>query len=171
MDQKTCVTWPIYCFKKFVTFCYLVLASNIPCIWLILQEYVQYGFRSDVTKFEPDLTCLATVRAPSVNMLHMSIFFTLTWPVTLSVTSRSTKLGFVRQFWWGYPTRRLNFENRTSGFGDRRGALNSPPPSRVMECSQARVYGWLLHTWYFPKHFSSACVAAVVYVWNLLALN
>ena len=36
----------------------------------MLLEYVQYEFISDVTKFEPDLTCLATVRAQSVNMPH-----------------------------------------------------------------------------------------------------
>ena len=29
---------------------------------------VQYEFRSDATKFEPDLTCLATVRARSVHI-------------------------------------------------------------------------------------------------------
>ena len=45
---------------------------------LYMRDTPKYGFRSDVTKFEPDLTCLATVRAQSVNMLHMSIILTLT---------------------------------------------------------------------------------------------
>ena len=44
---------------------------------VILLEYVQYEFESDVTTFEPDLTCLATVRAQSVNMLHMPLVLTL----------------------------------------------------------------------------------------------
>ena len=50
--------------------CDLALTLNIPYTCLILLEYVQCGFRSDVTKFEPELTCLATVRAHSVNMIH-----------------------------------------------------------------------------------------------------
>ena len=67
----------IYYFKISVTSSDLDLTSNIPCVCLILLEYAQYEFRSDVAKFEPDLICLATVRAQSVNMLHMTIFFTL----------------------------------------------------------------------------------------------
>ena len=85
----------LYYFKIFVTTCELALTSNILCTCLILIEYVQYGFRSDVTKFEPDLTCLATVRAQSVNIHMFNNFgFDLTAdlpPVTSSVTSRSTK--------------------------------------------------------------------------------
>ena len=49
-----------------MTSCDLALISNIPCTCLILQEYVQYGFISNVTKFELDLTYLPTFRAQSV---------------------------------------------------------------------------------------------------------
>ena len=58
-----------------MTSCDLALTSNIPCTCLTLLEYVQYEFISDVTKFESDLTCLATVRVQSVNMLHVNNFY------------------------------------------------------------------------------------------------
>ena len=57
-----------------MTSCDLAFTSNIPCTCLILLEYVQYEFRSDVTEFEPDLTCLATVRAQSVHAPYVNNF-------------------------------------------------------------------------------------------------
>ena len=56
-----------------MTSCDLALTSNITCTCLILLEYVQYVFRSDVAKFEADLTCLATVRDQSVNKLDVEV--------------------------------------------------------------------------------------------------
>ena len=65
-----------------MTSCDLALTSNIPCTCLILLKYIQYLIRSDVATFEPDLTCLATVIAQSINMLHVNNFdFDLTCDV------------------------------------------------------------------------------------------
>ena len=55
-----------------------------------------------------------------------SLFFTLTWPVTSSVTSRSNCWpcsGSLCIEW------RLKFGNRSSSLGDLRGALCPPPPT------------------------------------------
>ena len=129
MDQKTCVTcYILYIISVSVT----SLTSNIPCTCLILLEHVQYQLRSYVTKFEPDLTCLATVRALSVNMLHVYNFdFDLTGGVIVDLEVNEIRFRSTVDSFGEAIKRRLNFENRTSSFGDRRGALNSPPPQSV----------------------------------------
>ena len=59
---------------------------------------------------------------------EMSNILTLTRPVTSLLTPRSWKFVFPRQFVSRAFECRLNFQNRSSSFGDQRGARNSPPP-------------------------------------------
>ena len=60
----------------------------------------------------------------------MSIFFTLTWPVTSAVTLRSITLSFAQQFWQDYHTLFEFWKSAQCGFGDRRGGLIlAPSPS------------------------------------------
>ena len=101
-------------------------------------SYLQYISESNVAKTESILSCIAAANYQSVNLSQMSIFVTLTWAVTSSVTQRPTKLGFAEQIWRGYQTP-SNFENRLDGFGVGRALWIAPSPSpvgRVIEIPQ-----------------------------------
>ena len=70
----------------------------------MLLEYVYYGFISEVTKFEPDLTCLATVRGGESSMCkHAPYVNNFDFDLTYDVIGRLevNEIRFRRKSWRG----------------------------------------------------------------------